>query len=158
MGQVNGLAVIDLGELFCPPGPAHRHRVHRPGRVTDIEREVALGDPLHAKGVMILWGYLARATRAGAAGARREPGVRAVLRPVEGDSASAAELFALLSALADAPIKQVLAVTGSVNQSGEVQADRRVSTRRSRASSTCARAALPPGRRASSFLRRTGRT
>ena len=93
------------------------------GRVTDIEREVKLGGPLHSKGVMILWGFLA---------GRYAQDVPLSLAAtlvfeqsyggVDGDSASSAELYALLSALAEVPIRQSLAVTGSVNQRGEVQA------------------------------------
>jgi len=93
------------------------------GRVTDIEREVNLGGPLHSKGVMILWGFLA---------GRYAQDVPLALAAslvfeqsyggVDGDSASSAELYALLSALSEVPIRQSLAVTGSVNQWGEVQA------------------------------------
>jgi predicted ATP-dependent protease len=91
--------------------------------VVDIEREVELSGPIHSKGVLILSGFL---------GARyssdRPLSLSASLvfeqsySGVEGDSASSAELYALLSALAETPIKQSLAVTGSVNQRGEVQA------------------------------------
>jgi predicted ATP-dependent protease len=90
--------------------------------VVDIEREVELGGPIHSKGVFILSALL---------GARYLPDAPLALSAslvfeqsygeVEGDSASSAELFALLSALADAPIRQSLAVTGSVNQQGEIQ-------------------------------------
>jgi predicted ATP-dependent protease len=93
------------------------------GRVTDIEREAKLGGPLHSKGVMILWGLLA---------GRYALDVPLALAAtlvfeqsyggVDGDSASSAELYALLSALSEVPIKQSMAVTGSVNQQGEVQA------------------------------------
>ncbi len=95
----------------------------RQGRVIDIEREVKLGGPLHSKGVMILWGYLA---------GRYAEDVPLALAAtlvfeqsyggVDGDSASSTELYALLSALSEVPVKQGLAVTGSVNQRGEVQA------------------------------------
>ena len=124
VGQVNGLSVISLGQFAFgrPSRITARVRLGR-GEVVDIEREVALGGPLHSKGVLILAAYL---------GARY-----AIDRPlslsaslvfeqsysgVEGDSASSAELYALLSALAELPIKQGLAVTGSVNQYGQVQA------------------------------------
>ena len=89
----------------------------------DIEREVALGGPLHSKGILILSGFL------GARYALDRPlSLSASLvfeqsyGGVDGDSASSAELYALLSALANVPIKQSLAVTGSVNQHGQVQA------------------------------------
>jgi predicted ATP-dependent protease len=93
------------------------------GRVTDIEREVKLGGPLHSKGVMILWGFLAgryaqEVPLALAASLVFEQSYGGV----DGDSASSAELYALLSALSEVPIRQSLAVTGSVNQWGEVQA------------------------------------
>ena len=93
------------------------------GKLVDIEREVELGGPLHSKGVMILAGYLA------ATYALDVPlSLHASLvfeqsyGGVEGDSASSAELYALLSALSGLPIRQGLAVTGSVNQNGETQA------------------------------------
>jgi predicted ATP-dependent protease len=93
------------------------------GKVVDIEREVELGGPLHSKGVMILSGYLARtyapeAPMSLAATLTFEQSYGGV----DGDSASSAELYALLSALSEVPIDQSLAVTGSVNQMGEVQA------------------------------------
>lgn len=123
-GQINGLSVIQLGE-FAFGGPNRitaRIRLGR-GRVVDIERESELGGAIHSKGVMILAGYL---------GARYAAEVPLSLSAslvfeqsyggVEGDSASSAELYALLSAIADVPIKQSLAVTGSVNQHGEIQA------------------------------------
>ncbi len=124
VGQINALSVLQLGDFaFARPSRITARVRFGPGRVTDIEREVDLGGPLHSKGVMILWGYLA---------GRYAQDVPLALAAslvfeqsyggVDGDSASAAELFALLSALAGAPIRQSLAVTGSVNQWGEVQA------------------------------------
>jgi predicted ATP-dependent protease len=93
------------------------------GEVVDIEREAELGGPLHAKGVMILAGFL------GERYAERQPlSLSASLvfeqtyGGIEGDSASSAELYALLSSIGDLPLRQSLAVTGSVNQRGEVQA------------------------------------
>jgi predicted ATP-dependent protease len=91
--------------------------------VLDIERESELGGPIHSKGVLILSGFLA-----GRYAANKPLSLAASLvfeqsyAGVEGDSASSAELYALLSALADAPVRQSLAVTGSVNQHGDVQA------------------------------------
>jgi predicted ATP-dependent protease len=93
------------------------------GEVVDIEREVKLGGPIHSKGVLILAGYLA-----GRFALDYPLSLSASLvfeqsyGGIEGDSASSAELYALLSALAETPIRQSLAVTGSVNQLGEVQA------------------------------------
>jgi predicted ATP-dependent protease len=93
------------------------------GKVVDIEREVELGGPIHSKGVLILSGYLAGRY---ALDAPMSLFASLVFEQsyggVEGDSASSAELYALLSALAEAPLRQDLAVTGSVNQHGAVQA------------------------------------
>ncbi len=124
IGQVNGLSVIGLGGLSfgIPSRITARVRLGR-GEVVDIEREVALGGPLHSKGVLILGGFLG-----GRFGRNRPLSLNASLvfeqsyGGVDGDSASAAELFALLSALAEAPITQALAVTGSVDQRGQIQA------------------------------------
>jgi len=124
VGQVNGLSVISLGALSfgTPSRITAQVRLGR-GEVVDIEREVELGGPLHSKGVLILGGFLG-----GRFGKTRPLSLNATLvfeqsyGGVEGDSASAAELFALLSALADAPIKQYFAVTGSVDQRGQIQA------------------------------------
>jgi lon-related putative ATP-dependent protease len=124
IGQVNGLSVIMLGEYAFgrPSRITARVRLGK-GEVVDIERQVEMGGPIHSKGVMILSGFL------GARYAAERPfSLSATLvfeqsySGVEGDSASSAELYALLSALAGAPIKQSLAVTGSVNQRGQVQA------------------------------------
>jgi lon-related putative ATP-dependent protease len=123
-GQVNGLAVTQLGSFAFGAAQRITARVRLgSGGVVDIERESELGGPIHSKGVLILGGYLA---------GRYAPGKPLSLSAtlvfeqsyggVEGDSASSAELYALLSALADAPIAQSLAVTGSVNQHGDVQA------------------------------------
>jgi lon-related putative ATP-dependent protease len=124
VGQVNGLSVLNMGQFAFgrPSRITARVRLGR-GEVVDIEREVALGGPIHSKGVLILSAYL------GARYAMERPlSLSASLvfeqsySGVEGDSASSAELYALLSALADLPVKQGLAVTGSVNQRGQVQA------------------------------------
>ena len=124
VGQVNGLSMLELGGFRFGRPTRITCRV-RPGsgKVVDIEREVELGGPIHSKGVLILSGFLA--------------GRYAVDTPmslfaslvfeqsyggVEGDSASSAELYAILSALSELPLRQDLAVTGSVNQHGEIQA------------------------------------
>lgn len=124
VGQINALSLVQKGHTSFGRPARITARVHLgPGRVTDIEREVQLGGPLHSKGVMILWGYLA-----GRFAQDIPLALAATLvfeqsyDTVEGDSASAAELLALLSALADVPLRQELAVTGSVNQWGELQA------------------------------------
>jgi len=122
-GQVNGLSVITLGNFSFgqPSRITARVRLGK-GEVIDIEREVELGGPIHSKGVLILSGFL------GARYAAEHPlSLSASLvfeqsyGGVEGDSASLAELCALLSALGRVAIKQSLAVTGSVNQHGQVQ-------------------------------------
>ncbi|MDE4097350.1 Lon protease family protein [Phaeobacter gallaeciensis] len=123
IGQINGLTVSALGEesFGAPVRITARVRVGS-GRVVDIEREAKLGGPIHSKAVLILSGYLA---------ARYVPDAPLSLWAslvfeqsyggVEGDSASLAELCALMSALAEVPISQSFAVTGSVNQMGDVQ-------------------------------------
>ncbi|MBD3677073.1 MAG: AAA family ATPase [Rhodobacteraceae bacterium] len=124
VGQINGLSVVGLGGTrFGQPSRITARVRMGEGEVVDIEREVELGGPLHSKGVMILSGYLS------AAFATDVPlSLRASLvfeqnyGGVDGDSASSTELYALLSALAEVPIDQGIAVTGSVNQSGEIQA------------------------------------
>ena len=124
VGQINGLSVLQLaGYAFGRPSRiTARVRIGK-GEVIDIEREVKLGGPLHSKGVLIL-GSLLSARYA----ADRPLSLSASLvfeqsyGGIDGDSASSAELYALMSAIADLPIRQSLAVTGSVNQHGEVQA------------------------------------
>ena len=124
IGQVNGLSVMSLGGLSFgnPSRITARIRFGR-GEVVDIEREVELGGPVHSKGVLILSGFLG-----GRFGGTRPLSLNASLvfeqsyGGVDGDSASAAELFALLSALAEVPISQSFAVTGSVDQLGRIQA------------------------------------
>lgn len=124
IGQVNGLSVLHLGDTrFGKPSRITARVRIGTGKVIDIEREVELGGALHSKGVLILSGFLA------ARYALNSPiSLTASLvfeqsyGGVDGDSASSAELYALLSALADAPLRQDLAVTGSVNQFGDVQA------------------------------------
>ncbi len=123
-GQINGLSVISTGDMsFGVPGRITCRVRPGMGKIVDIEREVKLGGPLHSKGVLILAGFLA-----GRYALDTPMSLYASLvleqsyGAVEGDSASAAELFALLSALADVPLRQDLAVTGSVNQLGDMQA------------------------------------
>ncbi len=122
-GQVNGLSVLDLGE-YSFGRPSRITAVAYAGKkgVINIEREVKMSGSIHDKGVLILGGYL------GDRFARRSPlSLTASITfeqsygGVDGDSASSTELYAILSALADVPIKQGIAVTGSVNQRGEIQ-------------------------------------
>jgi lon-related putative ATP-dependent protease len=124
VGQLNGLSVYMLGgHSFGKPSRITAVVRLGQGKVIDIEREVDLGGALHSKGVLILSGYL---------GANYVPQTPLSLSAslvfeqsyggLDGDSASSAELYTLLSAIADVPLKQQFAVTGSVNQLGEVQA------------------------------------
>mgnify|MGYP001176579371 CR=1 FL=1 len=124
IGQLNGLSVLQLGNFsFGRPNRITARVWMGKGNVVDIEREVELGGPIHSKGVYILSAFL---------GERYAEDIPLSLSAslvfeqsysgVEGDSASSAELYTLLSAIADVPLKQSLAVTGSVNQHGGVQA------------------------------------
>lgn len=123
VGQVNGLAVIDLGDaLFAHPVRITATARIGEGDVIDIERESELGGAIHSKGVMILSAFLAaRFARSLPLSLSASLVFEQSYGPVEGDSASLAELCALLSALAAVPIRQSLAITGSVNQYGRVQ-------------------------------------
>jgi lon-related putative ATP-dependent protease len=124
VGQINGLSVIQLAEdAFGVPARITATTRLGEGELVDIEREVDMAGPIHSKGVFILSSYL---------GARYAPDFPLSLSAsltfeqsyseIEGDSASLAELCALLSSLAGLPIRQSLAVSGSVNQHGQVQA------------------------------------
>ncbi|MFC1878795.1 Lon protease family protein, partial [Chloroflexota bacterium] len=123
IGQVNGLSVLDLGDIdFGQPNRITASIGLGRDGVIDIEREADMAGPIHTKGVLILCGYLIEKY------AQDKPltlSARLVFEQnyagVEGDSASSTELYALLSALSRRPIKQGIAVTGSVNQKGEVQ-------------------------------------
>jgi len=124
VGQVNGLSVAELaGFRFGRPTRITCRVRPGSGKLVDIEREVALGGPIHSKGVLILSGFLA-----GRYALDTPMSLFASLvfeqsyGGVEGDSASSAELYALMSALAEVALRQELAVTGSVNQRGQVQA------------------------------------
>ncbi|HIE29825.1 TPA: ATP-dependent protease [Candidatus Poribacteria bacterium] len=123
VGQVNGLSVMGLGKyMFGKPSRITARTYMGRGGVTNIEREVRMAGPIHNKGVMILSGYLN-----GKYGQERpvsmsaQIGFEQLYEGVEGDSASSTELYAILSSLSEIPIKQGIAVTGSVNQLGEIQ-------------------------------------
>jgi predicted ATP-dependent protease len=123
VGQINALSYISLGgyNFGLPSRITARTRIGK-GEIIDIERKVELGGPIHSKGVMILSSYL---------GSTYAPNLPLSLwaslvfeqsyTMVEGDSASSTELYAILSSLSGLPIKQNIAVTGSVNQFGEIQ-------------------------------------
>lgn len=123
-GQINGLSVLQIGGFaFGQPTRITASVQLGKGDVVDIERQVELGGPTHSKGVLILAGFLGSRF-----GVNQPLALKASLvfeqsyGGVDGDSASSAELYALISALAELPIKQSFAVTGSVNQHGQVQA------------------------------------
>lgn len=124
VAQLNGLSVIRLGEAdFGRPSRITATARLGTGKVVDIERETELGGPLHSKGVLILGAYLANRY------ACKQPlslSASLVFEQsygfIDGDSASLAELCVLLSAIAEVPLQQRFAVTGSVNQLGQVQA------------------------------------
>lgn len=124
VGQLNGLAVIQLGDSsFAHPVRITATARVGDGEVIDIEREVKLGGPIHSKGVLILSSFVASHFGAGAPLSLRASLVfEQSYGGVEGDSASLAELAALLSAIAGVPLRQSVAVSGSVNQFGAVQA------------------------------------
>ncbi|GAW91306.1 Lon protease family protein [Calderihabitans maritimus] len=123
VGQVNGLSVLDLGDYsFGKPTRITATTFLGKEGVINIERETEMSGNIHDKGVMILSGYL------GAKYAQEIPLTLSAslcfeqsYQEIEGDSASSAELYALLSSLAELPVKQGIAVTGSVNQKGEIQ-------------------------------------
>jgi lon-related putative ATP-dependent protease len=124
IGQINGLSILDVGDYSFgrPVRVSARASLGREG-VASVEREIKLSGPIHSKGVLILSGFLS------ATYARELPlALSATLTfeqsydEVEGDSASSTELYALLSALSGLPLEQGIAVTGSVDQNGRVQA------------------------------------
>ncbi|MCA9995719.1 MAG: AAA family ATPase [Anaerolineales bacterium] len=123
IGQVNGLTIIDLGDYaFGQPGRITARTYMGEDGVVHIERQTEMSGPIHDKGLLTLMGYL------GGTYARNQPlSLSASLTfeqnygGIDGDSASSTELYALLSSLAELPIQQGIAVTGSVNQRGEVQ-------------------------------------
>jgi len=122
-GQLNGLAVLQMGNYAFGKPSRITASVHTgKAGLVDIEREAKLGGKTHTKGIMILKGFL------GERFARERPlsfsaslAFEQSYSMIDGDSASSTELYAILSALADAPIRQGIAVTGSVNQKGEIQ-------------------------------------
>ncbi|MET4027873.1 lon-related putative ATP-dependent protease [Marinobacter sp. MBR-99] len=123
-GQVNGLSVLQIGATRFGQ-PTRITATARPGKgqVVDIEREAKLGGPIHSKAVMILSRFLAgRYAPMGDLSLSASLAFEQSYGGVEGDSASVAETCVLLSAITGVPLKQSLAVTGSMNQHGEVQA------------------------------------
>ncbi|PWE31403.1 peptidase [Maritimibacter sp. 55A14] len=124
VGQINALSVLQIGGFrFGRPTRLTARTRPGSGKFVDIERETELGGPIHSKGMLILQGYLAASY---ATGVPMSLWASLVFEQsyggVDGDSASAAELIALLSSLAEAPVSQAFAITGSVNQFGDIQA------------------------------------
>jgi lon-related putative ATP-dependent protease len=123
VGQINGLTILDMGDYsFGKPSRITANTFMGESGIVNVEREVEMSGTSHTKGVLILSGYI------GQKYAQEIPlSLSASLcfeqlyGGVDGDSASSAELYAVLSSLADIPIKQSFAVTGSVNQKGEIQ-------------------------------------
>ncbi|NIQ38362.1 MAG: AAA family ATPase [Proteobacteria bacterium] len=123
VGQVNGLSVFDMGDYtFGRPSRITAKTAMGKAGVIDIEREIEMSGPIHTKGVYILSGYLR-----GKYAQDKPLNMSASLcfeqsySGIDGDSASSTEVYALLSSLSEIPIRQDIAVTGSVNQKGEVQ-------------------------------------
>jgi ATP-dependent Lon protease len=124
VGQVNGLAVYSLGDhMFGKPSRITASTSMGRAGIINIERESDLSGNTHNKGILILGGYLRKKyaqdkplTMSASIAFEQSYG------GVDGDSASSTEIYALLSSLSNVPIKQYIAVTGSVNQNGEVQA------------------------------------
>ena len=123
VGQVNGLSVYDLGEhAFGKPSRITVRTSMGKAGVINIEREANLSGPTHNKGVLILSGYL-RSTYAGDKPLAMSASIafEQSYGGIDGDSASSTEVYAILSSLANVPLRQDIAVTGSVNQKGEIQ-------------------------------------
>lgn len=123
IGQVNGLSVSKIGNLmFGRPNRITARVQLGNGEIIDIEREVKMSGPIHSKGVLILKGFLGERYAT-----ERPLSLSASLvfeqsySNIDGDSASSAELYALLSAIGKIPLRQSFSVTGSVNQHGEIQ-------------------------------------
>jgi lon-related putative ATP-dependent protease len=147
VGQVNGISVLATGD----------HAFGRPCRITarafcgepgvvDIEREAKLGGRVHSKGVLILTGFLAgRYAREQPLALSASIAFEQQYEEVEGDSASSAELYALLSSLAGIPLSQRIAVTGSVNQQGEIQPVGGINDKIEGFFDACRRRGLRPG-------------
>jgi len=123
VGQINGLAVMGTGEYsFGKPSRITASTFSGEEGIINIEREAKQSGNIHDKGVLILSGYLGeKYAKYGPMGLTASIGFEQNYSIVDGDSASSTELYAILSSIAEVPIKQYIAVTGSVNQKGEIQ-------------------------------------
>lgn len=122
-GQANALSVYDLGDYsFGRPSRVTARVAVGRGKLIDIQREAKMGGPIHSKGVMILTGYLeGKYATDKPISMSATVAFEQLYEEIEGDSASSTELYVLLSALSGLPLKQGIAVTGSINQFGQVQ-------------------------------------
>ena len=123
VGKINGLTVLEIGDsVFGTPARITSTVYSGANGVVDIEREVELGQPIHSKGVMLLSGYLGyKYAQSFPLTLSANIAIEQSYGHIDGDSASLAELIALISALTGIPLSQELAVTGSINQYGQVQ-------------------------------------
>jgi predicted ATP-dependent protease len=123
VGQVNGLSVYSLGDIsFGRPSRITAKTFLGRGGVINIERESQLSGPIHNKGVMILSGYLGwKYAQDSPLSLSASICFEQSYEGVEGDSASSAELYSILSSISGIPLRQNIAVTGSVNQRGDIQ-------------------------------------
>jgi lon-related putative ATP-dependent protease len=124
VGTLNGLTVLEVGDIaFGTPARVTATVYAGSSGVVDIEREVELGQSIHSKGVLLLTGYLGnKYAQAFPLTLSANIALEQSYGYIDGDSASLGELLALISALTDIPLKQSIAITGSINQLGEVQA------------------------------------
>ncbi|MGB3726158.1 MAG: ATP-binding protein [Glaciecola sp.] len=124
VGTLNGLTVLEVGDtVFGTPARVTATVYAGSNGVVDIEREVELGQPIHSKGVLLLTGYLGnKYAQAFSLTLSANIALEQSYGYIDGDSASLGELLALISSLTDIPLHQGIAVTGSINQLGEVQA------------------------------------
>lgn len=123
VGQINGLTIMNVGDYtFGKPVKITANTYIGKEGIINIEREVALSGSTHSKGVLILNGYLGQ-TFAQDIPLSLNASIcfEQLYNGVDGDSASSTELYAILSSLSEIPINQSIAVTGSVNQKGEIQ-------------------------------------
>jgi Lon-like ATP-dependent protease len=123
VGRINGLSVLDMGDyVFGKPSVITVSTYAGDKGIINIEREVEMSGSIHDKGVMILEGYLnEKFCKKGPLGVTSKICFEQSYGGVDGDSASSTELYGILSSIGDIPIKQSIAVTGSVNQKGEIQ-------------------------------------
>ena len=123
VGQINALSVYDLGDIsFGRPSRITCVTAAGNGTIVNVEHETAMAGPIHNKGFLIIRGFLAdRFGQARSVTLHASMTFEQLYGQIDGDSASSTELYALLSALSEAPLAQGIAVTGSVNQRGEVQ-------------------------------------